>query len=351
MINLRSSFILVFALGVFATLTQLLPGVLHAPSESGTIEKTATIENVGLGPAVFQWFWSGNIDKIHANLVQDDHTAAAIKNIESLIAKSKSDLGREDAIVKEEMLSYHNGEKAYFRDSSYTEFGGIISFIVKISPLKKISAIEVLIPKTSYSAEYKEYKTKTILSLPSKDSLFVVWGGRSPRENYHARIQVAQYATDFNILKDGRSFEKTGKKLTDYHCFGTKIYAPGNGEVTKIVDRFPDQPIGSLDRQNSLGNHIVLDHGNSEWSVLAHLKKGSVTVKLGQNLSSGTEIGECGNSGNSYEPHIHYHLQNGGEFGNETMGLPAQFHNYKVKGRLVTLGEPQFGETIKSTRQ
>ena len=182
MINLRSSFILVFALGVFATLTQLLPGVLHAPSESGTIEKTATIENVGLGPAVFQWFWSGNIDKIHANLVQDDHTAAAIKNIESLIAKSKSDLGREDAIVKEEMLSYHNGEKAYFRDSSYTEFGGIISFIVKISPLKKISAIEVLIPKTSYSAEYKNTKQKPFCHYLAKLVVCRLGGEISPRE-------------------------------------------------------------------------------------------------------------------------------------------------------------------------
>jgi murein DD-endopeptidase MepM/ murein hydrolase activator NlpD len=30
-----------------------------------------------------------------------------------------------------------------------------------------------------------------------------------------------------------------------------------------------------------LGNHVVIDHGNGEYSMSAHLKPGSVTVKGG----------------------------------------------------------------------
>jgi len=43
--------------------------------------------------------------------------------------------------------------------------------------------------------------------------------------------------------------------------------------------------------------------------VLAHFKRGSITVKPGDKVKRGQVLGQCGNSGNSSEPHIHYHLQ------------------------------------------
>ena len=75
----------------------------------------------------------------------------------------------------------------------------------------------------------------------------------------------------------------------------------------------------------------MIDHGHGEYSLLAHLRKGSVTVKTGGRVTQGQIIGRCGNSGNTSEPHLHYHPQNSGKFGNSE-GLPAQFVNYVADG-------------------
>ncbi|WP_251278943.1 M23 family metallopeptidase, partial [Enterobacter hormaechei] len=75
------------------------------------------------------------------------------------------------------------------------------------------------------------------------------------------------------------------------------------------------------------GNRVILDHGNDEYSVLAHLRQGSVRVAQGQVVRSGTHLAGCGNSGNSSEPHLHYQLQAGPAFG-VGVALPAQFSDY-----------------------
>jgi murein DD-endopeptidase MepM/ murein hydrolase activator NlpD len=61
---------------------------------------------------------------------------------------------------------------------------------------------------------------------------------------------------------------------------------------------------------SALGNAVFIQHRENEVSVLAHLKLDSVKVKVGDKVARGQLIGLCGNSGNSSEPHLHYHLQN-----------------------------------------
>jgi murein DD-endopeptidase MepM/ murein hydrolase activator NlpD len=59
-----------------------------------------------------------------------------------------------------------------------------------------------------------------------------------------------------------------------------------------------------------LGNAVFIQHSQYEVSVLAHFKRGTIEVKVGDKVKRGQLIGLCGNSGNSSEPHLHYHLQN-----------------------------------------
>ena len=47
-----------------------------------------------------------------------------------------------------------------------------------------------------------------------------------------------------------------------------------------------------------------------EFAVLAHFKPYSIRVKPGDKVRRGQFLGLCGNSGNSSEPHLHFHLQN-----------------------------------------
>lgn len=57
-----------------------------------------------------------------------------------------------------------------------------------------------------------------------------------------------------------------------------------------------------------LGNSVVLDLGDGVYAVFAHLRRGSVRVRKGDRVKAGDVLGEVGNSGNSSEPHLHFHL-------------------------------------------
>lgn len=56
------------------------------------------------------------------------------------------------------------------------------------------------------------------------------------------------------------------------------------------------------------GNHVILRalHRGAEVHVaLCHLRRGSIVVRPGQEVRVGDLLAECGNSGNSTEPHLH----------------------------------------------
>ena len=57
-----------------------------------------------------------------------------------------------------------------------------------------------------------------------------------------------------------------------------------------------------------VGNSVVLDLGDGVHAVFAHLRRGSVRVEKGDRVKAGDVLGEVGNSGNSSEPHLHFHL-------------------------------------------
>ncbi|MFJ3879180.1 M23 family metallopeptidase [Streptomyces sp. NPDC090077] len=57
-----------------------------------------------------------------------------------------------------------------------------------------------------------------------------------------------------------------------------------------------------------LGNHVVLDLGDGVHALYAHLRRGSLTVRPGDRVTAGQPLAECGNSGNSTEPHVHFQL-------------------------------------------
>lgn len=60
-----------------------------------------------------------------------------------------------------------------------------------------------------------------------------------------------------------------------------------------------------------MGNHIVLDIGDGVHAAFAHLRRGSLRVAVGDRVTEGQEMAECGNSGNSSEPHLHFQLMDG----------------------------------------
>jgi len=52
----------------------------------------------------------------------------------------------------------------------------------------------------------------------------------------------------------------------------------------------------------------MIDHGKTEYALYVHLKPGSVRVHVGDEVKSGDVVGKLGLSGNSTEPHLHFHV-------------------------------------------
>lgn len=175
--------------------------------------------------------------------------------------------------------------------------------------------------------EMKIKRNKTNLYLPFEGVWFVFWGGDTAKLNIHHNVGNQKYAFDFVVLdKAGRSYRGNGKKNDDYYSFGKKVLAPADGIVVEAINGVRDNKPGSMNEYSALGNAIIIRHSKDEVSVLAHLKQGSLKVKRGDKVKTGQVIGLCGNSGNSSEPHIHYHLQDN-EVIQKGRGIKCYFKN------------------------
>ena len=56
---------------------------------------------------------------------------------------------------------------------------------------------------------------------------------------------------------------------------------------------------------------VVIDIGGGNFAFFAHLKPGSLRVKLGDHVARGDVIALLGNTGNSDAPHLHFHVMDG----------------------------------------
>ena len=103
--------------------------------------------------------------------------------------------------------------------------------------------------------------------------------------------------------------------------FGRTILTPVSGVVVAAHDDEPDHhafrglpSVGYALRQGRraaggwmelAGNHVLIETHDGAVVALCHLQRASVQVHLGQRVRVGEELGRCGNSGNSTEPHVH----------------------------------------------
>ena len=154
-------------------------------------------------------------------------------------------------------------------------------------------------------------KHQTKLSLPFRGRWLVFWGGDTKELNQHHDVPNQRFAFDFLGLDEkGNTRRGQAQKNEDYFAFAREILTPAGGIVTDVISGVRDNVPGSMNPYSALGNAVFIQHREHEVSVLAHLKLGSITVKVGNKVKRGQVIALCGNSGNSSEPHLHYHLQN-----------------------------------------
>ncbi|MCX7826297.1 MAG: peptidoglycan DD-metalloendopeptidase family protein [Verrucomicrobiae bacterium] len=193
-------------------------------------------------------------------------------------------------------------------------------------------------------------RNATQMRLPVNGEWYVLWGGATEEQNRHARTRSQRRALDL-LIRDaqGKSFQGDGKRNEDYYAYGKEVLAPADGAVILAIDGVPDNKPDSPNNFMALGNCIMIQHAESEFSLLAHLQMGSLLVKPGSPVKIGQPIARCGNSGNSSEPHLHFHLQNLPVL-QEGIGFPPVFQNIRVTtgGRVRVEKEysPVRGDTV-----
>jgi hypothetical protein len=154
-------------------------------------------------------------------------------------------------------------------------------------------------------------KHQTKLDLPFRGQWLVFWGGDTKELNQHHDVLNQRFAFDFlGADENSKTRKGEGNSNEDYFAFGREILAPADGIVTDVINGVRDNIPGSMNPYSALGNAVFIQHRENEVSVLAHLKLDSIKVKVGDKIKRGQLLGLCGNSGNSSEPHLHYHLQN-----------------------------------------
>ena len=150
-------------------------------------------------------------------------------------------------------------------------------------------------------------------------------------------------------MKDEKSFSGDGTKNEDYYCYGKKILALCDAEVLMVVDGVKENVPGQMDPYFPTGNTVILKTVNNEFIFLAHFKKHSITVKEGQKVKQGDLLGLCGNSGNSSEPHLHFHIQNI-ENMNSAIGTKAYFEKLIVNDEEKSDYSPIRNDQVKNSK-
>jgi murein DD-endopeptidase MepM/ murein hydrolase activator NlpD len=205
------------------------------------------------------------------------------------------------------------------------------------------------------------YAPKTLWSLPF-DSEWMVLQGHEPEEAHRTAGSEA-FATDWIAVRKGATMNPGARspyQPADFIAYGLPLRAPAAGRIVRAVDGRPDEhptlfsppwseaPKDQPDR--IAGNYIVIDHENGEFTLMGHLKPKSLKVTLGEVVKSGDVIAECGNSGNSAQPHLHIQLMDQPDL-LAARGLPPRFKGYAVlvdgKWLSVPSGCPQKGELAK----
>jgi hypothetical protein len=197
---------------------------------------------------------------------------------------------------------------------------------------------------------------------------------RVPSHGTH--LFAATYAIDFvavqgrrtATIRDWRTALST-EPPERFFAFGRPILAPANGRVVRIHDGETDHEArrSQLARASYAltqaararggaaalaGNHVIIERDGGGYVVLAHLLTGSIRVDEGERVAIGHEVGRCGNSGNSTQPHVHLQVMDSPN-PSTARGLPIAFQDYRVwpgaggAPIAVGLGIPGEGEIVE----
>jgi hypothetical protein len=218
--------------------------------------------------------------------------------------------------------------------------------------------------KAEGSIPISVFQSMTEYDFPLRGTWYI--GASGTLHSHHRWAAMEEFALDIlQFAEKSKSYRTTGLTSQDYFGFGQDVIAVADGTVVEAVDKYSDDD-AKLKQENETydqydqriqseqmqalaqdpytvaGNYIVIRHNDFEYSMYAHLKKGSVKIKKGDAVKRGQVIASVGNTGSSTEPHLHFQLQDGID-PLRSRALPVRFRNAVVemlgyKGRHLQSG-------------
>lgn len=205
-------------------------------------------------------------------------------------------------------------------------------------------------------------RSQPLRGSPSGVEVSLPFAGRWRVENSPARrvpshgtdLFGSRHAIDFVGVDDhGRTAPSRGWRTllaTEppelFFAFGRPVLAPGSGTVVAVHDGEVDHEarrsqltlvpyaLGQAARVRQgvgavAGNHVVVAlAGSGAYVALVHLQAGSVRVSVGQDVVEGHHVANCGNSGNSTQPHVHMQAMDSTDL-TVARGVPMLFRRFR----------------------
>ena len=301
------------------------------------------------GRKLFEMFMAGQASAIWASSPPEARkNAAEEKKFMATIGGLKGKLGTETKMLEETIVPYLTKRvTVYSRLSEFSNAKVPVATIVMINENGYTDGFTLRPLPSPPEGHNAGYKDTTKFRLPFAGTWLVYLGGHGLFDNVYQQTDDQQFAMDFILLKNGVPFSGDASTNEQFYCFGQPVLAPADGTVVQIVNDIGDNAPGQASQDKPKGNMIMISHGNREYSLLTNLKQNSVKVKVKDVVKQGDPVGECGNSGASAVPKIHYQLQNSAGFPS-TESLPVQFVDYIADGKPVANGEVVRGQTVSN---
>lgn len=195
---------------------------------------------------------------------------------------------------------------------------------------------------------------------PVTGEWFALNGPADKVPSHGVRFLGQEYAIDLIVDSEERpasTWWPPMRRNEAFPAFGRPLLAVAGAEVVHVEDGARDHlsrntypallhMLGEgLIRQAAgahriLGNHVVLDLGGGVYALYAHLRRGSARVRPGDRVCSGQVLGECGNSGNSSEPHLHFQLMDAAD-SRLAVGVPFTWRGVGVPANGAAFSVPE----------
>jgi hypothetical protein len=156
-------------------------------------------------------------------------------------------------------------------------------------------------------------------------------------------VIAQRFAIDYvRVDTAGRTVNGDRANNANFYAQNADAIAVADGIVVATKDSIPENVPGPTSRAVPItletvgGNFVILDIGSGRYAFYAHLRPGTLRVRIGDRVRRGQVLGLVGNSGNSTEPHLHFHLADStAPLGAE--GIPYVHDSFEVLGRCTAI--------------